>query len=308
MEIDWTKAESINLDPRLIALPETQTVKQSELEATHPQGTIYVCDCYLDGIENTGAPVIGGFQSGRCINIDHHAPVKDMSRVISSTPLAIKRVRQQGSVTTQDWVAINHFDCDSVLSSAIMLGILPPLDQFAEAAIAADHTGQANDIADLLQPCDKARDFVFSMRNLAKLCQNQPLDEQAQMYFDQQRLERHQAKELVSNDTFTILPGGVAWAQLPTKIDSAFFPALLPQAKVILLVCPLPSGNKCMNIRLGLTAPQGLSLHQLAIQDFDPAFGSRWNAGSNSRAGGSPLTAQNYAQQLDQHVQAKISQ
>lgn len=49
---------------------------------------------------------------------------------------------------------IDHLDRDSILSSGILLGRLPPDPRLSEAAITADHTGAENDIADLLQGLD----------------------------------------------------------------------------------------------------------------------------------------------------------
>lgn len=51
-------------------------------------------------------------------------------------------VKEEGIASPADCVVINHTDCDSVLSSAIIRGILPPEKRFGDAAIAADHTGE----------------------------------------------------------------------------------------------------------------------------------------------------------------------
>ena len=46
--------------------------------------------------------------------------------------------------------------------------------------------------------------------------------------------------------------------------------------------------------RLGLAAPEGLSLQDLGIQDFDRAYGGRWNAGSNNRDCGTTIAPEEY--------------
>ena len=45
-------------------------------------------------------------------------------------------------------------------------------------------------------------------------------------------------------------------------------------------------------------APAGFSLLELGIEDFDPGFGGRWNAGANKRGGGSSLSNQEYVDNL----------
>src|SRR5690606_12118354 len=225
MTINWQDVlhKSNLLQPTLIHA--SQFVFRDKLEQKFPEGRIYVCDAYVKDIEH-GQEVIGGYEMGRCINIDHHAPVVKMSRIISSTPLAIERVTSIGVASNQGQVVINHTDCDSVLSSAIILGILPPELEFGLAAIAADHTGQSNQIADVLQPCAKLRDFNFSLRNLAKLLQGEQLENEAQELYEERMHQRKTAQELVGSGQFKMLPNGVAWAIVDTRLDGALLPSL----------------------------------------------------------------------------------
>ena len=53
-----------------------------------------------------------------------------------------------------------------------------------------------------------------------------------------------------------------------------------------------------MKVRLGAGAPQGMTLQGLGIETFDPAYGGRWNAGSNKRGGGTTLQPAQYAERL----------
>lgn len=302
-EFDWNTIANHRNDSRLVQIPTTQIIHGDELLSRFPKGDIYVCDAYIKDIELEGREVAGGLQWGRFINIDHHAPIDSMTKPISSTPLAMQRVREHGPARGEDYVIINHTDCDSVLSAAIMLGILPPKEEFAQAAIAADHTGQANDIADLLQPATKFKDFALSLQSLVNFMTSQPLNEAVEKAMRQRLSDREKAKNLIQNNQYTMMPGGVAWLLLPERMDGALFPSLLPQAKVIVQINPIQNTHQHrMAIRLGQSAPQGASLHQLNITELDPAYGGRWNAGNNSRAGGSALPPEEYVQRLDQRV------
>lgn len=303
MNIDWSLVQVKLPDSRLALIPTSQYVFAEEQEQNFPGQTIYVCDAYVKDIEQNGQPVTGGFQVGRIINIDHHAPVDEMTRPISSTPLAIERVNKKGVAAEQDRVIINHVDCDSVLSAAIMLGMLPPEKEFGLAAIAADHTGEPDPIADLLQPCGRFKDFNLSIINLLKQQTGQPLDPKVQQAVDQRLRDREEAVEIVRQGKFEFLPNGVAWTIIPNRIDGALFPSLLPEAKVIIQVNPIKGTDKFrFAVRLGKAAPGGANLHQLSISSIEPGYGGRWNAGNNSRAGGSTMFPLEFAQRLDQLV------
>ena len=300
MNPDWCEVLQKSTDPRLVVLATSQIVEPFSIQPRNHSSCIYLCDAYLRSVEEQGREVVGGYQLGQWVNIDHHAPTLRMSRMISSTPLAIERVRQVGTALKDDIVAINHHDCDSVLSAAIMLGILPPHEVFGQAAINADHTGQQNAIADLLQSIAKAKDFAFSLGNLVKLSTAQPLDDQAQVWLTQHLQDREKAKDVVTQGDFRTLPGGLVWGELEARIEGAFFPALLPKAKLILIVSPLTgTTNKRMSLRLGLAAPEGVTINTLNIPTLDSAYGGRWNAGSNNRAGGTSVAPQEYARALD---------
>jgi hypothetical protein len=59
-----------------------------------------------------------------------------------------------------------------------------------------------------------------------------------------------------------------------------------------------------MKLRLGTRAPEGFTLHDLHMTDFDPAYGGRWNAGSNARAGGTTIPPARYAEEVRQRLLA----
>jgi hypothetical protein len=203
---------------------------------------------------------------------------------------------------------INHVDADSLLSSLIMAGILKPNEEFGQAAIAADHTGEENAIADLLQAIQIFRDVDFSARNLELLLRGEELDPKAAERLLVRLADREMAKEMVDSGAFEYA-GSVAYTALERKIDAGFLPSLLPGAAVILTFSPMkddPTKNE-VKIRLGQAVPAGTSLHDLGITDFDPGFGGRWNAGSNKRGGGTELSPAEYAEKLDTKLQEYLA-
>lgn len=262
-------------------------------------------DLYIKDIEERGRWEENVLGTDNIINIDHYASVEEFEKNISSTNLAIEWVKKNGALGKDYRVVVNHMDCDSVLSSLVIRGILPPDEKFGEAAIAADHTGEENEIADFLQALEDKRDLEFSARNLKLLLDKKELDPEAQKLLAKKHTERIMAREAVESGEFDFL-GGVAYAQFDKKMDLAFFPALLPDAQVILLFCPHKMNANAMEakIRLGMAAPAGLTLSKLNIENIDPNFGYRWNAGSNRRAGGSDLKIDDYAKRLNEKLEA----
>lgn len=257
-------------------------------------GRLFACDFTITGAEHF-EEMPWGYEQGRLINIDHHAPTPQMRRHVSSANLALLYVAQKGMAQSGETVVINHTDCDSVLSAGIMCGHLEPLPEFGAAAIAADHTGEVNAIADLLQALDAKRDYEYSLRNLRLLMEGFALDEEAQILLDKRHARRALAKDLVDNGTFT-MQNGVAWALLDDSVDSEFFPALLPDAILIITFSPRPGEAAKWNakFRLGNAAPANLEIERI-IKPIDAGFGGRWNAGSNKRGGGSTIPPNEYA-------------
>ena len=60
-------------------------------------------------------------------------------------------------------------------------------------------------------------------------------------------------------------------------------------------------GSTAIKCRLGAGA-QRVSLQHLGINVFDPNYGGRWNAGSNSRGGGTPLSTAQWVAELGRGV------
>jgi hypothetical protein len=267
-------------------------------------GKIAVLDLYIKDIEKRGQWDGNVLRFADIVGIDHHASIKEFSKNISSTNLAIEWVKKRGVLDKDYSIVINHTDCDSVLSSLIVRGILSPDDIFGEAAIAADHTGKENEIADLLQALEDSRNLEFSTRNLQLLLEGKDLELEAKKLLEKININRKKAREIVEKGEMLDL-GGISYVQLSTKVESSYFPALLPDAQVVLVYCPLEKKQDHMEakIRLGLAAPAGMTLDDLEINDIDPNFGYRWNAGSNRRAGGTQLNIEEYARLLNEKLQ-----
>jgi hypothetical protein len=290
-------------------LPLSPSVSPATIDAI-PGETLYVCDSYVEGAERWD-DVEGGYRSGRVVNIDHHAPSARMARTVSSANLAIAQVRRFGAAGPADAVVITHTDCDSVLSSAIMAGLLPADDRYGAAAIAADHTGAADAIADLLQALDERRDLLGSLESLARLegRRPEPLAPDVAAALEARQRTRDAAAAAVAAGRIAFT-GRVAFAEFDTIIDGEFFPALLPEAVVVAIACPMPdvAGRRQIKTRLGPAAPPGFSLHDLRLHEVDPVYGGRWNAGSTRRGGGTTMEMRHFVDALDRRVEAALRQ
>lgn len=283
-------------------IPPKERTQFSELEQKFPDGRIFACDFYISGAEK-GAFVPGGYEVGRVVNIDHHAPTERMSsRRVSSATLAIERVSAFGLQPHKKTIVINHTDCDSVLSAAILAGDLPPDNRFGEAALAADHEGAEHPIADLLQGMQHRSDYEFSLRNLKLMLTGKPIETEAMSDLQIRKNERELAGRSLSK--FTMI-GAVAFAELGDDTDSAFYVNLLPAAAVILIAVPRMGepGKMTMKLRLSTNAPAGLSLNALRLKEFDPGYGGRWNAGANKRGSGVGISAQAYAEEVARRME-----
>ena len=263
---------------------------------------VWACDFYVTGAEG-GAEMPGGYQLGRIRNIDHHAPTPRMARRVSSGTLARVQVLAEGLPPVDDLIVVNHTDCDSVLSSGIMSGRLEPLEVFSDAAIAADHTGEANAIADLLQALDSRKDLEVSFAALERLLTGVPQPSEVRAALDARLAKRARACELVVGGRMQ-RSGALYWAALESEVDGELFPALLPDAVAIMLASPMPEkmGRWGVKVRLGLGATEGLWLSRLGIEGFDRNYGGRWNAGSNKRGGGTETPPERYAELLRERL------
>jgi hypothetical protein len=283
-------------------MPLRAVVHAEEVLAVTNARLILVADCYIKGVEDW-TPTPWGWETvvngTTIINVDHHAADERFYRHISSGNLAIE-YRKSHAPDEATAVVINHTDCDSMISSALLLGLLQPEARYADAVIAADHTGEMNEIAELLQALDVSRDYGASLRNLRLLENGQPVEPHVTALLEDRRRERALASQLVGEGAFQSI-GKVVVATLPSdqRISGEFLPPLLADAWVIVSGTPMAQGRLWeTKVRLGLAAPPGFSLFKLGIAKAEPRFGGRWNAGSTKRAGGSPLTPREVAATL----------
>lgn len=283
-------------------IPEASIVTEAELKGRFGDTPLVVCDFYVEEMEK-GIEVPGGYERHGITNIDHHAPTERMMRRISSGNLAIEYVQANGPVQGKMPVVIHHLDCDSVVSSAIAQGILPPLPELGAAVIAADHTGETNILADMLQGLERARDYDLSITAIAHYLQDQEITPEALPYLNERLEERRVAQRAVDNGVFKTVEG-VTYGTVPERIDGVFLPSLLPDAKVILIAKPTPHDAYpwVYKLRLGLAAPPGWTLHNLRLNEIDPGYGGRWNAGGDRRFGGCTVTPEDFARKLAQRL------
>jgi signal transduction histidine kinase len=293
---------------RIALLPLSKSVKLEIALAASPASTVVVADTYVDGAE-TWTPEVWGWQTqtrGRVLrNVDHHAEDKRFFGPVSSGNLAIHYVRENGPLPVGVPVLINHTDCDSILSAAMLSGILPPESIYGDAVVAADHTGAPNPLADLLQALEGLRDIDFSLRSLYRLLNNEGIGLRATELLAKRKSDRSRAKKLVRSGAFQMV-GSVALATLASRerIPCEFFPELLPEAVVIISASPMENNRWETKVRLGLAAWEGETMYSLEIRRWEPNFGGRWNAGSTGRSGGSLVDPAALAEKVDAAIWA----
>ncbi len=276
----------------LLELSTARTPK--ELRDMYPDKKLCVCDFYVKGSEKGNIREYGIEHEGILI-IDHHSRIEEMKKDVSSAVLAKNYAEAKEEPPKDHTILINHTDCDSMLSMLIMAGLLPPEQRYAQAAIAADHTGQENTIADLLQAIQKKRDVLFSTENLEALLEGKNLTPEAEHMLEERREERKIVKELAENGSFSRY-NSIAYAILDRKIDTALLPSQLHDAKVIMTASPMPPGSKErweIKTRLG-KGVGGIYLNELGLPDW----GGRWNAGSTKRHGGTGIEPEEYVRIL----------
>jgi hypothetical protein len=283
---------------RITLVPEYRSLPLEQFLNAPPT---VACDCYVEGIEREAELVEWGWQLGGCENIDHHAPVPQMARLVSSTNLALARVGARGPVDRDTAVLVTHTDCDSILSAGVVSGVLEPRPEYGRAAIAADHTGVADPIADLLQALEPLRSVADSFNALAILEGGGRLPSWAGKPLAERLEQRTVAADLAG---CFVLAGGIAWAAFDEPVDGEFFPVHLPEARVIVMGYPMAdrSSRWVIKLRLGLAAPPGTVLDPARLRVIDPAYGGRWNAGSTKSGGGSELAPETWAERLGERL------
>jgi len=203
------------------------------------------------------------------ISIDHHGPDRRMMRRISSTNLALLYVKAWGVL---HHTVITHTDADSIMAAAILTGRLSTWDGFGEvlgaAAIAADHTGAENALADMLQAIQNQRDVDLSIASIRTLLGKGEayLQPEVCMALQARRAQREALRTLVAADAFKPRGSGVYAAYLEGRVDGELLPDLLPEATVIVTVSPPQEAGdgSLIKTRLGMAA-EGMSLKEFAL-------------------------------------------
>ncbi|MCB0335942.1 MAG: hypothetical protein KDD62_06535, partial [Bdellovibrionales bacterium] len=293
-------------------LPISAVVTHRDLRGIFPQGKILACDFELENAPALGAHEPYGFYLPKhdIVSIDHHADAAQMFTHVSSGNLAIEYVKACGVALPDEHVVVNHTDCDSVISSLIVKGLLPPLDVFGEAVIAADHTGAENPIADLLQAIDFFHDLQTSIACLGRLLAAEPQPEKIQKALESRLRSREETAVIIKQGDAILQEGALTVVRLNQAMCSEFLPALLPEAKLIMGFepAPTPGAPWIARLRLGQHVPHGFHLKALKVQEtIDPHFGGRWNAGANRRGGGTTQSLEDYCKALAHAVDALLA-
>lgn len=297
--------------------PKTDVSLRGVMEQHAVEGTAFATDFYVDGAE-AWHPITGGWRHpvAPIVNVDHHAPHRSMQRLVSSANLALDLIGSGDRPRPLDAVLVSHMDCDSVLAAGILSGRLAPDPGYGTAALAADHTGEENPVADLLQALDahwsrKGRpmpdpdglEYFFDC--LDRLERGRTLDTFAAEALEARTRGREMATAIAAEASSE---RGVHFARLDTPMEGELLLPLMPNAWVVATanVHRDDARRWHMKLRLGRAAPPWLSLHDLGLNHFDPAYGGRWNAGSNNRSGGTELEPEAYRALLILALEARL--
>ncbi|MFA5306986.1 MAG: hypothetical protein WC365_06075 [Candidatus Babeliales bacterium] len=266
-----------------------KSIKIEDLQSQFPASTIYACDFYIEGIEKETS-IIGGFRSKTIINIDHHAPIEDMANFTTSTSLAVAYVQSYGSARNDEKIVINHTDCDSILSSLVIAGILQPKEEYKYAALCADHTGEISEISEILQALEKERDLELSSQALLYFVSTGKIAQNVMPYISAYKACRERVRDFISNAYYV---DDIAVVQIDNKIQSLMLLPYFPQAKIIMAISPhsLYPEKTAISIIRGPMAPKNLYINTLPLPQ---EFGGRWNMGSNKRSGGTSFPIDSY--------------
>lgn len=305
---------------RFVLIPEREIVTEGELAEVlrganehaskkNRKRKVIICDAYVQDMEKRGVKRRFGYISGNITVIDHHSPERRFAKPVSATNLVIEYVKKHGPARSDTVVVTNHTDADSLLSVLILLGILPAdEDSFGRAAVAADHTGEPDAIADLLQAFKLERNLELSVKNLQYFLAGEPLEKRAQELLDERYAERRRAERIVGSGMFRNA-GAVSYTVLPRSIDLALVSPLMPDAVIILTLTPRRTQPELstVRVRIGMKWQGVILLNELEIQEIDAGFGCRFNTGSDRRAGGGTvLEAEKFAELLDAKVRKYV--
>jgi hypothetical protein len=342
-DIDLSYAKTLELRARDLALSLTplpllgaglSVEYLARYSEQHSIKNLIILDQKVAGIETLGTLHPFGYQLSlpnvEITVIDHHVDQPSLE-CLSTGNLVLEyfRIHPDGPPPGAA-IAITHGDCDSVISAAMMLRALPCNPAFGEAARAADHTFEANVIADLLQSIESfppygglvpqtstgfdgplSPSIELSFRNLGLLLKGGNLDPSVETALNGRTAARTTWSERITRGEVTKLSHGTCVAIIHGKIRQDPYPeflrSLLPEASLFLVFHEVPEDDDFMQVRAvaGQAFPPTASLGDESIisQDLIPGFGGRKDAGSNRRGGisfsGDPLRV---AKIIDQRI------
>ena len=266
---------------------------------------VCACDFYVDGSERWLAD--GHIlMEGRFLNIDHHSSLEELKSRISSGNIAASFVKKYGILDDDYIVVLNHLDCDSVVSSFIMLGILEPEPRLIRSVISADHTGDKDDIADLLQALEDTKNLDLIAKNLFDVMDGDEPEEEAKRLLRIREKNRERIASMVEMKRFH-KEGDVSYMVTESNLDPALLVSLLPESVAIMVSSvskePEPRDEQRWDHRIRL----GMKMEGISMKDLDlPDFGGRWNAGSTRRNGGTKIPPKRYAYILDRKLKERL--
>ena len=258
-----------------------------ELKATVSGRKLCVCDLCVEGSEKGEIAGSGAIRFDDLLIIDHHPNLPEMRGHVCSTTFAHRYVAKCGPLGGGYAVVINHTDTDSILSSLIMCGMLEPRDEFDEAAIAADHTGEENLISDVLQALEDDRCLQRSIEVLQRILER--------------RIWVRQKLRALRDCGRLKMDGDVACGVLDEKIDAGLLPWLFPEAKVALCAWLMPEGSKgkwAIKARV-CGCSDCIDLKAMNLPDT----GGRWDAVSTTRHDGTNTEPEEYVKTVKEGIE-----
>lgn len=308
--------EALQEKPVLLLAEKSEYTHDELEEYRNEKGLdiLYACDFLIAGIEKYEKD--GYFEWGNIINLDHHSDATSlMGKQITSTTMVIDYLKKHpGLVVPPSSVSTHHSDCDSTSATLILNGIIPPelYPMFAEASIAADYTGKANTLGDLMQAMKhgpsgvagqnasakfNAEKYNFLVRNLQAFLNEgiDAIEPEARVLYDRhlgQRAELRQMKEAGEYESVGENEEVVYIETDPNaKFDATMLVDIHPTAKVIFTYFKQSTKNEktgeitegyVINARAGQDVPVGFDIRKVMKEIGEP-FGGRWGGGANKR-------------------------
>ncbi len=301
-------------------LDKSHLQSAAELLASYPHSLVVVLDFALRSCEMENRSVFDGqrrflatrYDSGTraLLNIDHHNEVASRTQNFSTTHQVISAVGEGVfDPANKDQIAlVNHDDADSVL--ALLLSThrdVPPeiISLFAEAAKAADHTGEPNRLVNLVDSFYKTFDLAHLVPLVNALIAQEEIlitDERIRRKFEKYEMQ----PQIITDFILAILkneesPHGTGYYDEEAKIfrysphdDSMVTSRVLPitlqmglPVSVIMTysVADLTTNWWKISLRAGPDFPKGLTLEEMAkqlrLEQF--GYGGRRDAGGMGR-------------------------